>query len=72
MTQPDLSPEQQNLLDFLDRLATADTVTDELLAEGYQALDAAVDELKQQQAELSKTTKNQRQSFLVPDADLLS
>jgi hypothetical protein len=41
--EPQLTPAQQNLMNFLDKLATS-PYSPELMQEGYQALDAAVSE----------------------------
>ncbi|HEY9709739.1 MAG TPA: hypothetical protein V6D48_16150 [Oculatellaceae cyanobacterium] len=43
MTEPQLTPAQQNLMSFLDKLASS-PYSPELMREGYQALDAAVEE----------------------------
>ena len=43
MTEPQLTPAQQNLMSFLDKLASS-PYSLELMQEGYQALDAAVEE----------------------------
>jgi hypothetical protein len=47
--QPELTPKQQALMDFLNKLATTQ-VTPEVLARGNQLLDAAADECRQQQS----------------------
>lgn len=47
-TQPQLTQKQQQLMNFLDQLATT-PVTPEVLAHGNQLLDAAADECRQQQ-----------------------
>ena len=46
--QPELTPKQQQLMDFLNELATTQ-VTTEVLARGNQLLDAAALECRQQQ-----------------------
>jgi hypothetical protein len=46
--QPELTPKQQALMNFLDQLVTT-PVTTEMLARGNQLLDAAADECRQQQ-----------------------
>ena len=46
--QPELTPKQQALMDFLDELVTT-SVTPEVLARGNQLLEAAALECKQQQ-----------------------
>jgi hypothetical protein len=48
MSQPELTPKQQQLMDFLDQLATT-PLTPERLAQGNALLDAAADECRQQQ-----------------------
>ena len=48
MSQPELTPKQQQLMDFLDQLATT-PLTPERLAQGNQLLDAAAQECRQQQ-----------------------
>ncbi len=49
--QPELTPKQQALMDFLNQLAVA-PLTPEALAQGNQLLDAAADECRQQQDSL--------------------
>jgi len=46
--QPELTPKQQQLMEFLNELATT-PLTPETLAQGNQLLDAAADEYRQQQ-----------------------
>jgi len=46
--QPELTPKQQQLMDFLNELATT-PLTPEALAQGNQLLDAAADEYRQKQ-----------------------
>jgi hypothetical protein len=46
--EPQLTPKQQQLMDFLNELATT-PLTTERLAQGNQLLDAAADECRQQQ-----------------------
>lgn len=41
--EPQLTPAQQNLMKFLDKLGSS-PYSPELMQEGYQALDAAVEE----------------------------
>jgi hypothetical protein len=48
MNEPQLTPAQQNLMNFFDKLATT-PYSSELIQEGYQALDAAVEEHRQLQ-----------------------
>jgi hypothetical protein len=49
--QPELTPKQQALMDFLNELATT-PLTPERLAHGNQLLDDAADECRQQQDSL--------------------
>jgi hypothetical protein len=49
--QPELTPKQAQLMQFLDELVTA-PVTPEVLARGNQLLDAAALECRQQQDSL--------------------
>jgi hypothetical protein len=49
--QPELTPKQQQLMNFLEELVTT-PVTPEVLARGNQLLDAAALECKQQQNSL--------------------
>ncbi len=46
--QPELTPKQQALMEFLNQLVTT-PVTPEVLARGNQLLDDAADECRQQQ-----------------------
>jgi len=46
--QPELTPKQQELMHFLNRLATT-PLTPEALAQGNQLLDAAANEYRQKQ-----------------------
>jgi len=48
MSQPELTPNQQALMEFLNQLATT-PLTPETLAQGNQLLDAAADEYLQKQ-----------------------
>jgi hypothetical protein len=60
--KPELTPAQQNLMDFLDKLATS-PYSPQLMNEGYQALDAAVAETQQLQENIhraSNAMRNQR------------
>ncbi len=64
MPEPNLTPTQQNLLNYLDKLATS-PYSPELMQEGYQALDAAVDENQRLQDsihEASNAMRNARAS----------
>ncbi len=49
--QPELTPKQQALMEFLNQLVTT-PVTPEVLARGNQLLDDAADECRQQQDSL--------------------
>ena len=49
--QPELTPKQQALMNFLDQLATT-PLTTETLAQGNALLDDAADECRQQQDSL--------------------
>jgi hypothetical protein len=46
--QPELTPKQQELMDFLSQLATM-PLTPQTLAQGNQLLDTAADEYRQRQ-----------------------
>jgi hypothetical protein len=50
-SQPELTPKQAELMEFLNDLVTA-PVTPEVLARGNRLLDAAADECRQQQDSL--------------------
>jgi hypothetical protein len=50
---PELTPKQQQLMDFLNELATT-PVTPEVLARGNQLLDAAADECRNLQQSLQQ------------------
>jgi hypothetical protein len=50
--QPELTPKQQALMDFLSELATTTPLTPEMLAQGNALLDDAADECRQQQDSL--------------------
>jgi hypothetical protein len=54
--QPELTPKQQELMDFLNELAIT-PVTPEVLARGNQLLDAAADECRQQQEAIQQHTE---------------
>jgi hypothetical protein len=58
MSQPELTPKQQALMDFLNKLATT-PLTPEKLAEGNALLDAAADECRQQQRELHSSSQEE-------------
>jgi hypothetical protein len=60
--QPELTPKQQALMNFLDQLATT-PVTPEVLARGNQLLDAAADECRQQQDSLQQQQGSQSQQI---------
>jgi hypothetical protein len=51
--QPELTPKQQQLMDFLNELATTQ-VTPEVLARGNQLLDAAADECRDEKQSLQQ------------------
>jgi hypothetical protein len=51
----ELTPTQQNLMDFLDKLATS-PYSPQLMNEGYQALDAAVAETQQLQENIHRAS----------------
>lgn len=51
MSQPELTPKQQALMNFLNQLTTT-PLTPEKLTEGNALLDAAADEYRQQQQEI--------------------
>jgi hypothetical protein len=51
----ELTPTQQNLMDFLDKLATS-PYSPQLMNEGYQALDAAVEETQQLQENIHRAS----------------
>jgi hypothetical protein len=54
--QPELTPKQQELMDFLNELATT-PVTPEVLARGNQLLDAAADECRNLQQSIKQQTE---------------
>jgi hypothetical protein len=54
--QPELTPKQQALMDFLNELATT-PLTPERLAQGNQLLDSAADECRQQQEAIRQQTE---------------
>lgn len=54
--QPELTPKQQQLMDFLNVLATT-SLTPETLAQGNRLLDAAADECRQQQEAIQQQTE---------------
>jgi hypothetical protein len=54
--QPELTPKQQQLMDFLNELATTQ-VTPEVLARGNQLLDAAADECRDEKQSLQQQTE---------------
>lgn len=54
--QPELTPKQQQLMDFLDQLVTT-PVTPEVLARGNQLLDAAADECRDLQQSIQQQTE---------------
>ncbi|MCA1991542.1 MAG: hypothetical protein LDL41_05775 [Coleofasciculus sp. S288] len=58
MTQPELTPKQQALMNYLNQLATM-PMTPEMLAEGNALLDAAADECRQQQQEIHQQSQEE-------------
>jgi hypothetical protein len=56
--QPQLTPKQQALMDFLNQLAVT-PLTPEKLAEGNSLLDAAADECRQKQQELHQQSQGE-------------
>ncbi|HEY9906857.1 MAG TPA: hypothetical protein V6D18_04535 [Thermosynechococcaceae cyanobacterium] len=54
--QPELTPKQQALMNFLDELVTT-PVTPEVLARGNQLLDAAADECRDLQQSIKQQTE---------------
>jgi hypothetical protein len=60
--KPELTPAQQNLMEFLDKLATS-PYSPQLMQEGHKVLDAAVAETQQLQENIhraSNAMKNAR------------
>jgi hypothetical protein len=57
--EPQLTPAQQNLMDFLNKLAIA-PYSPELMQEGNQALDAAVAETQQLQENIHRASNAMR------------
>ncbi len=57
--QPELTPKQQALMDFLDQLVT-NPVTPEKLAQGNQLLDAAASECRQLQQSIQQQQGGQK------------
>ena len=55
--EPQLTPAQQNLMNFLDKLATS-PYSPQLMEEGYSALDAAVEENQRLQDSIATTAKS--------------
>jgi hypothetical protein len=56
--QPELTPKQQALMDFLNELATT-PLTPEALAQGNALLDDAADECRQKQEEICQQQLSQ-------------
>ena len=54
--QPELTPKQQQLMDFLNKLTTT-PLTPETLAQGNRLLDEAADECRQQQEAIQQHTE---------------
>jgi len=59
MTEPKLTPAQQNLMSFFDKLASS-PYSPELMQEGYQALDAAVEENQRLKDSIDSTSNAMR------------
>jgi hypothetical protein len=57
MPESILTPAQQALSDFLDKLSTSESVTPELLEEGNTKLDAAVEEYQSLQESIHGAAK---------------
>jgi hypothetical protein len=57
MTEPSLTPAQQALMGFLERLASTDHVSPDLLKEGYQKLDQAVEERRRLDDSITDASK---------------
>lgn len=55
-TSPELTPAEQNLMNFLDKLATSE-YSPQLMNEGYSALDAAVEESRRLQDVVTDASK---------------
>jgi hypothetical protein len=64
--EPTLTPAQQNLMDFLNKLATS-PYSPNLMDEGYQALDAAVEENQRLQESIADTAAAMRNARAVTD-----
>lgn len=54
--KPQLTPAEQNLMDFLNKLATS-KYSPQLMDEGYSALDAAVEESRRLQDVVTDASK---------------
>jgi len=57
MPEPSLTPAQEALMGFLERLATTDKVSHEMLEEGNNLLDRAVEDHRQGADQLHKAGK---------------
>lgn len=57
--EPQLTPAQQNLMNFLNKLATSN-YSPQLMEEGSQALDAAVAETQQLQENIHRASNAMR------------
>lgn len=67
--EPALTPAQQNLMEFLNKLATS-PYSPELMQEGYKALDAAVIENRQLQDSIHRcesAMRNARREYYTRD-----
>ena len=57
MPEPSLTPAQEALMGFLDRLASTEQVSPDLLEEGYQKLDQAVEERRRLDDSITDASK---------------
>ena len=57
MHEPSLTPAQEALMGFLDRLASTDRVSPDLLEEGNQVLDQAVEERRRLEDSITDASK---------------
>lgn len=55
--EPQLTPAQEELMNFLEKLATS-PCTHQLMEEGYSALDAAVEESQRLQDSITTASKS--------------
>jgi hypothetical protein len=68
MPEPILTPAQQNLMNFLDKLATS-PYSPELMQEGNQVLDAAVEENQRFQDSIHSASNAMRNARQCADLD---